>query len=61
MRWLRRTFYQWRCAHVRRSWFRNIWGDEIFHSGGQRSVWKCDDCGKYLYESALKWPEPDRP
>ncbi len=29
---------------------RNIYGDEIFHAGGNRSLWKCDRCG-YLKAS----------
>lgn len=35
------------------AWFhvRNIYGDEINHSGGKRSVWQCKFCSK------LKWSD----
>lgn len=32
---------------------RNIYGDEIIHSGFKRSIWKCSRCGKVKYSEYL--------
>lgn len=32
---------------------RNIYGDEIFHSGGKRSIWKCSHCGRFVYLDSM--------
>ena len=36
---------------------RNIYGDEINHRDGKRSIWKCNKCGKYQYREFL-YKEP---
>lgn len=33
---------------------RNIYGDEIIESGGNRSRWRCGHCGKVEYRSELR-------
>jgi hypothetical protein len=48
MKWLRKFF----CAHDYR-WQRNIFGDEINHSGGARSIWKCCKCKKFQFRNTL--------
>lgn len=32
---------------------RNIYGDEINHVGGKRSMWRCVKCGKVTYGARL--------
>lgn len=32
---------------------RNVYGDEINHLGGKRSVWRCQDCGSIVYRGEL--------
>lgn len=32
---------------------RNIYGDEIIHSGYKRSIWTCSACGKLKFRDAL--------
>jgi hypothetical protein len=32
---------------------RNIHGDEINFSGGNRSIWRCGHCGSYRYKAHL--------
>lgn len=32
---------------------RNIYGDEINHSGGMRSLWKCPKCGRTFLDPHL--------
>jgi hypothetical protein len=34
-------------------WLRNIYGDEINHVGGRRSVWMCTFCGRVKYRRVL--------
>lgn len=34
-------------------WKRNIYGDEINHLNGKRSVWVCELCGKVEYRDDL--------
>ena len=41
---VRRVF----CRHSF-AWVRNIHGDEITATGC-RTVWRCDKCGKYIYD-----------
>jgi hypothetical protein len=45
---------------LRCSWFghqlehwRNIYGDEINHMGGKRSIWTCTKCGVYKLRPEL--------
>lgn len=47
--WLRKLF----CSHPNQDFLRNIYGDEIFHAGGKRSIWKCRDCDKLIYKPEL--------
>jgi hypothetical protein len=47
--WLKRV----RCEHLRQMWIHDIYGDEINHAGGMRSVWQCEDCGAYLTREEL--------
>jgi hypothetical protein len=49
MKWIKRLF----CKHSF-SFVRNIYGDEIIHSGWKRSVWKCDTCGKVNLSDSLQ-------
>lgn len=43
------------CRHRRRhNFIRNIYGDEINHSGGKRSLWVCHDCGHLLAKDKLQ-------
>jgi hypothetical protein len=50
MNWLRRLF----CFHLCSATFvRHIYGDEIFHSGGKRSLWRCDRCGALVARWSL--------
>ena len=38
-------------------WCRNIYGDEINHAGGRRSVWRCPKCGaRQLRDQLYKGP-----
>lgn len=48
MNWLNRLF----CAHHYK-WIRNIYGDEINHSSGKRSLWCCTECGKVQARDGL--------
>lgn len=41
MNLLRKLF----CRHRDLTFKRNIYGDEILHSGGMRSLWVCTKCG----------------
>lgn len=54
MNWLNQLFRQLRCQHTSQTHVRNIHGDEINHSGGMRSVWKCDACGATKLHAELK-------
>lgn len=51
MNFIKRLF----CAH---DWqfVRNIYGDEIYEFGGDRSVWRCSKCGKV--ESRHQFVQP---
>ena len=40
------------CKHEYK-FVRNIYGDEIILCGWNRSVWKCDKCGKIIYRKEL--------
>ena len=42
--WIRRIL----CRHSL-AWVRNIYGDEI-NATRCRTVWRCDKCGKYVYD-----------
>jgi hypothetical protein len=48
-RFLKRLF----CRHRRTQFVRNVYGDEINHCGGRRSLWCCEDCGRYMYRKDL--------
>ncbi len=39
--WLRLT-----CRHSF-AWQRNFHGDVVHWAGGHRSLWRCENCGKY--------------
>ena len=43
------------CQHPveQQSFVRNIYGDEINHAGGMRSIWVCRGCGKQLCKPEL--------
>lgn len=43
--WIRRQIKISLCKHYDIKWERNIYGDEINYSGGNRSLWRCQDCG----------------
>jgi len=38
-------FKRFFCRHAERRFIRNIYGDEINHFGGKRSLWRCLRCG----------------
>lgn len=38
-------------AHV---FLRNIYGDEINHRNGKRSMWSCTHCGGVIYKAYLE-------
>lgn len=38
---------------------RNIYGDEIIHSGWKRSVWRCGKCGRYKLADKLHRPSTE--
>lgn len=50
MNWLRKLF----CRHPDLRFVRNIYGDVINECGGKRSVYKCADCGRYVYKNELE-------
>ena len=41
------------CKHTNQTFVRNIYGDEINWAGGKRSIWKCNDCGKIIFNDEL--------
>lgn len=41
------------CLHAHLTFIRNIYGDEIFFWGGDRSVWKCRRCGQTVTQPHL--------
>lgn len=50
MKWLKTIF----CRHKELTFVRNIYGDEIVHSGSfKRSWWKCNRCGMFRPKSSL--------
>lgn len=52
------TFLQWLfCKHRNLAFVRNIYGDEINHCGGYRSLWHCPDCKMEEYRRELHEPE----
>lgn len=50
-------FKLWRkqllCSHANQFFVRNLHGEAIIHSGWNRSVWRCYDCGKTLYRQQM--------
>lgn len=40
------------CNHDHQVWVRDIYGDEINHTG-KRSVWRCEKCGAYITNEVL--------
>lgn len=40
MGWIKKIF----CRHTMVKFERNIYGDEINHAGGRRSLWRCERC-----------------
>lgn len=50
--WLKTLF----CGHPNPEFQRNIYGDEINLSGGNRSIWVCPNCGGTEYR-----PDPHYP
>lgn len=46
-------FKRFTCKHTNQTFIRNIYGDEINWTGGKRSIWKCDDCGKVIFSDEL--------
>lgn len=53
MKWLSKAWRRLICRHEATRFFRNIYGDEIIHSGGMRSVWRCEGCGAFRYSQQL--------
>lgn len=41
------------CRHRNLRFVRNLYGDQITHSGYKRSEWKCKHCGAWVLKSAL--------
>jgi hypothetical protein len=41
------------CRHTRSCFIRNIYGDEILHRNGHRSMWVCLDCGAHFTKKDL--------
>lgn len=41
------------CRHRDVHFVRNVYGDEIAHLGGKRSVWRCQACGAIVYRADL--------
>jgi len=41
------------CKHSQIDFVRNIYGDEINHFNGNRSLLKCKECGKYILKQDL--------
>jgi hypothetical protein len=50
---IRRLF----CQHREFDFVRNIYGDEINHCGGKRSLWRCKGCGSAVLHARLH-PDP---
>lgn len=50
--WIYRMF----CGHNKTTFVRNIYGDEIIHENWNRSLWRCDYCGKILRSELLHKP-----
>ncbi len=48
--WIIRLF----CRHVAGDFVRNIYGDEINHCGGKRSMYRCSKCGEFMLMSELR-------
>jgi len=49
LKWLMRLF----CNHTEQRFIRNIYGDEISHCNGSRSVWQCKKCGGTALKNCL--------
>ena len=41
------------CKHKDLEFVRNIYGDEINAMNGQRSIWYCSDCRKFIPKDEL--------
>lgn len=50
MNWIKNLFK--RCEHEY-EFVRNIYGDEINHCGGYRSLWRCKKCGRLQWREQL--------
>ena len=52
MKCVKRLFRLKKCEH---DWkfVRNIYGDEINHCGGYRSLWECRKCGRLQWREQL--------
>jgi len=53
MTWLIKFIRSLFCRHKSITFIRNIYGDEINHAGGKRSVWMCDGCKWPIYKNTL--------
>jgi hypothetical protein len=53
---MKKLFKRIFCKHRSGYFVRNIYGDEI-NLTGERSIWKCLGCGKYLYSGQLNEKE----
>ena len=42
---IRRFWQRCFCRHQVMTFVRNLYGDEINHNGGKRSLWRCNVCG----------------
>lgn len=49
LKWLMGLF----CKHTEQRFIRNIYGDEINHCNGSRSVWQCKKCGTIVFGNSL--------
>ncbi|MEM7347115.1 MAG: hypothetical protein AAF485_22980 [Chloroflexota bacterium] len=50
---MRKRLIQWLCNHEQQKFVKNLYGDLITWSGGKRSLFKCECCGKRIYKEAL--------
>lgn len=49
IQWFSKHIEQLFCQHLNCSMVRQVYGDEINHLGGKRTILKCNKCGKYIY------------
>lgn len=52
IQWIKRLI----CRHQDLVFVRNIYGDEIIHTGYKRSIWICDTCTKLILKDEIHEP-----